>query len=161
MKALRFFSSLDGRTGRKTFSLLSVAVLAAQFLVLFIGLFVAAILLPDPSERSSAEDWWSEFVILAGLYPQFVIDVKRGHDRNIPFWVIGVFYAAIIVRYVLTRLGWLVMSPQQAVFSVRDLSSYIMIMLLGVAGLALLVELGFRRGTIGPNQYGPDPLASR
>jgi len=25
--------------------------------------------------------------------------------------------------------------------------------------LALIVELGFRRGTPGPNQYGPDPLA--
>jgi len=30
-----------------------------------------------------------------------------------------------------------------------------------VFGLALLVELGFRRGTVGPNQYGPDPLATR
>jgi len=29
-----------------------------------------------------------------------------------------------------------------------------------VFGLALLVELGFRRGTAGPNQYGPDPLAT-
>jgi uncharacterized membrane protein YhaH (DUF805 family) len=28
----------------------------------------------------------------------------------------------------------------------------------GVFALALLVELGFRRGTVGPNQYGPDPL---
>jgi uncharacterized membrane protein YhaH (DUF805 family) len=26
--------------------------------------------------------------------------------------------------------------------------------------VALLIELGFRRGTIGPNQYGPDPVAS-
>jgi len=26
-------------------------------------------------------------------------------------------------------------------------------------GLALLVDLGFRKGTAGPNQYGPDPLA--
>jgi len=25
--------------------------------------------------------------------------------------------------------------------------------------LALLVELGFRKGTPGANQYGPDPLA--
>jgi len=28
-----------------------------------------------------------------------------------------------------------------------------------VFGLALLFELGFRKGTSGPNQYGPDPLA--
>jgi uncharacterized membrane protein YhaH (DUF805 family) len=26
--------------------------------------------------------------------------------------------------------------------------------------LVLLVDLGFRRGTVGPNQYGPDPLAN-
>jgi uncharacterized membrane protein YhaH (DUF805 family) len=26
--------------------------------------------------------------------------------------------------------------------------------------VALVIELGFRRGTIGPNQYGPDPLAT-
>jgi uncharacterized membrane protein YhaH (DUF805 family) len=25
----------------------------------------------------------------------------------------------------------------------------------------LIIELGFRRGTVGPNQYGPDPLAAR
>ena len=28
-----------------------------------------------------------------------------------------------------------------------------------VLGLALLVELGFRKGTTGPNPHGPDPLA--
>jgi len=27
--------------------------------------------------------------------------------------------------------------------------------------LALIIELGFRRGTRGPNQYGPDPLETR
>jgi uncharacterized membrane protein YhaH (DUF805 family) len=27
-----------------------------------------------------------------------------------------------------------------------------------VLGLVLLVELGFRKGTTGPNRYGPDPL---
>jgi uncharacterized membrane protein YhaH (DUF805 family) len=28
-----------------------------------------------------------------------------------------------------------------------------------ILGVALLVELGFRKGTPGPNQYGPDPLS--
>ena len=32
---------------------------------------------------------------------------------------------------------------------------------IGSRFIALLVELGFRRGTPGPNQYGPDPLANR
>ncbi len=158
MKALRFFSSLDGRIGRKTFWLLSVAVLVAQFLAIFVAELVAVMLSP---ETSSITDWWAELVIIAGFYPQFVIDVKRGHDRNISFWVIGVFYAVIIVRYVLILLGWLVRWPQQVVFSAKDVSSFIAIMIVGIASIALFIELGFRRGRIGPNQYGPDPLASR
>jgi uncharacterized membrane protein YhaH (DUF805 family) len=27
-----------------------------------------------------------------------------------------------------------------------------------VLALALIIDLGFRRGTVGPNRYGPDPL---
>jgi uncharacterized membrane protein YhaH (DUF805 family) len=30
----------------------------------------------------------------------------------------------------------------------------------GIWALAMFVDLGFLRGTQGPNQYGPDPLAS-
>ena len=37
--------------------------------------------------------------------------------------------------------------------------------ILGLAGFGIsiwaLVELGFLRGTVGPNQYGPDPLEGR
>lgn len=37
-------------------------------------------------------------------------------------------------------------------------------MIFGLASLAIsiwaLVELGFLRGTVGANRYGPDPLAS-
>jgi uncharacterized membrane protein YhaH (DUF805 family) len=36
--------------------------------------------------------------------------------------------------------------------------SFIVVILLGIFGLAFLVELGFRKGTTGPNRYGPDPL---
>jgi uncharacterized membrane protein YhaH (DUF805 family) len=28
-----------------------------------------------------------------------------------------------------------------------------------IFGIGLLIELGFRKGTAGPNPYGPDPLA--
>jgi uncharacterized membrane protein YhaH (DUF805 family) len=29
----------------------------------------------------------------------------------------------------------------------------------GIISLWMLIELGFLRGTIGPNRYGPDPLS--
>jgi len=42
----------------------------------------------------------------------------------------------------------------------RDRSGWFMLIALipVVGGIWLLVELGFLRGTIGPNKYGPDPL---
>ncbi len=38
-----------------------------------------------------------DVVLLVFLYPQFVIAVKRGHDRNIATWVIVACYAVIAV----------------------------------------------------------------
>jgi uncharacterized membrane protein YhaH (DUF805 family) len=32
-------------------------------------------------------------------------------------------------------------------------------MLVAIISVALLIELGFRRGTPGPNRFGSDPLA--
>jgi uncharacterized membrane protein YhaH (DUF805 family) len=38
---------------------------------------------------------------------------------------------------------------------------FLMLILVWLAyGVALLVDLGFRRGTPGPNRFGPDPLAA-
>ena len=39
--------------------------------------------------------------------------------------------------------------------------SWIAIIFVAFVGLAFLVELGFRRGTPGPNEHGPDPLGPR
>jgi uncharacterized membrane protein YhaH (DUF805 family) len=100
-----------------------------------------------------------EIIIVAFIYPKFMIDVKRGHDRN-PMWVIGTVYAIAIARAALVKLGWLVTLPDQNVMTPINVISFLMSMLLGIAGLALLVELGFRKGRAGPNQYGPDPLAN-
>jgi uncharacterized membrane protein YhaH (DUF805 family) len=36
---------------------------------------------------------------------------------------------------------------------------FVFIFVVGIVSLALLIELGFRRGTRGSNRFGPDPLA--
>jgi uncharacterized membrane protein YhaH (DUF805 family) len=53
----------------------------------------------------------------------------------------------------LTVLGWAGSDEEPSMVSLAIAVPFT------VVGLALLVELGFRRGTVGPNQYGPDPLA--
>jgi uncharacterized membrane protein YhaH (DUF805 family) len=97
-------------------------------------------------------------ILLAFAYPKFVIDVKRGHDRNIRMWIIGAVYAATIARSILIEFGWLVELPDQNVMSPINVASFLAALVVGIVALALLIELGFRKGTPGPNQYGPDPL---
>jgi uncharacterized membrane protein YhaH (DUF805 family) len=79
--------------------------------------------------------------------------LKRGHDRNMPVWLLGVFFGAGAVLDLLTVLGWAGTNEEPSMLSLLIAVPFT------VFGLALLVELGFRRGTVGPNQYGPDPLA--
>jgi uncharacterized membrane protein YhaH (DUF805 family) len=156
MKWIYFFGSFDGRIGRKTFWLMSIAIFAAELVAGFVGALIIALLSGD--WEAKAGNRWIDAVFLIFLYPQFIVDVKRGHDRNIPIWVIGVFYAALVADYFLVEFGWLTDWPDQNVTSSVNVVSFIVVILLGIFALAFLVELGFRKGTTGPNRYGPDPL---
>jgi uncharacterized membrane protein YhaH (DUF805 family) len=151
MKLIEFFCSFGGRIDRKTFWLMSIAFLAVEL--------VAILAVAGPNVALSVSDRWTAIVVIAFVYPQFVIDVKRGHDRNIPMWIICAFYAVAIVRDVLVEFGWLTTQVNQNVFSYTNVTSFAVTMLIGIAAIALLVELGFRKGSEGPNRYGPDPLA--
>jgi uncharacterized membrane protein YhaH (DUF805 family) len=156
MRWLRFFGNLDGRIGRKTFWLASLAVLAVEFVVGLVAAVAVASLVGD--DDSPAVDWTMDIVLLVFLYPQFVIAVKRGHDRNISLSIIAAFYAAFVGRDVLEDFGWLVRNPDQNMFSGVNVVSFLATLLVGLLALAFLIELGFRRGTPGPNRYGLDPL---
>jgi len=76
----------------------------------------------------------------------FAIGVKRLHDRNKNGWLIVLFYVVPSI------LAGIANASEHAVAS----------SLLGLASFVIsiwgLVELGFLRGTVGPNPYGPDPL---
>ena len=47
---------------------------------------------------------WSSIVSLLLAYPDFAVFAKRGHDRNVPTWVAGVFIAGAVVLNLLTLL---------------------------------------------------------
>ena len=98
-------------------------------------------------------DRLSAIVDLAFTYPEFAIALKRGHDRNMPLWLLIVFFGASAVLDLLTVLEMTGTEDEPSIVSLAIALPFT------VLGLALLVELGFRRGTPGPNQYGPDPLA--
>jgi uncharacterized membrane protein YhaH (DUF805 family) len=154
MKWISFFGNFDGRISRKTFWLASIAVFVVQIVIAVIAAVTA-----EGMANEAAGDMAMDIVLFIFLYPQFVISVKRGHDRNISTSVISAAFVLLALFDVLRFAGWLRTHPNQNTFSAANLISFAFILIVGVISLALLVELGFRRGTSGPNRYGRDPLA--
>ncbi|MFY9835729.1 MAG: DUF805 domain-containing protein [Xanthobacteraceae bacterium] len=135
------FNSFDGRISRQTFWTAMVALLIAE---IFAHMIAEAI----QGDRLSA------IVDLAFTYPEFAIAAKRGHDRNMRLWLLIIFFGAGAVLDLLTVLELSGTDEEPSMLSIFIAVPFT------VLGLALLIELGFRRGTVGPNQYGPDPLAN-
>jgi uncharacterized membrane protein YhaH (DUF805 family) len=97
----------------------------------------------------------SFLIDLALFYPWVVLMVKRLHDRNrsgeLSGWLI-VPYSVLMVTNLLGMSG----DPDH----MGVVESMLVIGTFGIT-LVFMVDLGFRRGTAGDNQYGPDPLNTR
>jgi uncharacterized membrane protein YhaH (DUF805 family) len=132
--------SFEGRISRQPFWIAFLTV-AAMELTCHLSTYQFA-----DGERLSA------IVSLAFAYPEFAVFAKRGHDRNIPPRVIGAFFLLSVTMDFLVVIG---------LGGARDAPSALLVVL-GVPWMlfaaALLIELGMRPGTVGPNRYGPDPL---
>ena len=130
---------------------LAVWVVAMIVLLILIGTSIADF---DPDDIGGiiAKFGAGILVILVVSIPMFVsnlaVGIKRLHDRNKSGWWIVLFYFGPVVL--------------DAIGSTIDDGGSVSIVF-GLAGFAIaiwgLVELGFLRGTAGPNQSGPDPLA--
>jgi uncharacterized membrane protein YhaH (DUF805 family) len=133
-------TSFDGRISRKSFWIAMAALTVAEIF----GHILA---------EEIQGDRLSAIVDLAYTYPEFAVAVKRAHDRNMSLWLLIVFFGAGALLDLLTVLELTGTDDQPSMLSLLIALPFT------VLGLALLVELGFRKGTPGPNQYGPDPLA--
>jgi uncharacterized membrane protein YhaH (DUF805 family) len=140
MDWLYLLNSFHGRIGRQTFWIGMLVVVVANFLACYVAEQIGG-------DRASA------IVDLAFTYPEFAVAVKRVHDRNMPVWLLVVFFVANAVLDLLTVLGWDISGDNPTIL--WEIIAIPFLVLL----LALIVELGFRKGTPGPNPYGPDPLA--
>ncbi len=135
------YNSFEGRIGRKTFwiavAVLTVVEFAAHFLA-----------------EQIQGDRLSAIVDLAFTYPEFAVAVKRAHDRNMPLVFLIAFFGASAVLDLLTVLEMTGSEDEPSAVSVLIAVPFT------ILALFLLVELGFRKGADGPNQYGPDPLGT-
>ena len=140
MDWVSLFNSFNGRISRQTFWI-------------GLGMLLVAELICHALAEEIQGDRLSAIVDLAFTYPEFAVALKRGHDRNMPLWLLILFFGAGAVLDLLTVLEMTGNDDQPSLLSLLIALPFTLL------GLALLVELGFRRGTVGPNQYGPDPLA--
>jgi len=138
--------SFEGRISRKPYWLASLALIVvmaalAGLIAVFAG---AEILTGEPAANAGP---WLLIVVLwiPSMWILVALGAKRLHDRDKSAWWLLVFYLLPSVL-------------QNAAGFAGGIG-----LVLALAGLALslwaLVELGFLRGTPGPNRYGPDPLA--
>jgi uncharacterized membrane protein YhaH (DUF805 family) len=132
------FTSFDGRIGRRLFWIGVLALLVVE---------IAAQTLAHQVEGNRL----GAIVDLAFTYPEFALCVKRAQDRNMPIWLLGIFFAIAVLMNFLVVIGW---SGRADELTTPEL---IMLVPWAVLAIALLADLGFRRGTVGPNRYGPDP----
>ncbi|MFD2181618.1 DUF805 domain-containing protein [Rhodoplanes azumiensis] len=132
----------DGRIGRKTFWIALVAVMAVE-------LGCHAIAAAIEGERLTS------IVSLAFSYPEFAIMAKRGHDRGMPTVIPGAFFAISVVIDFLFVIG--------AAGTSEEPSALLLVLTVPwlIFALALIVDLGFRPGTPGPNRWGPAPASGR
>ena len=141
MDWLYLLNSFHGRISRQTFWIGMSVVIIANLLACYVAQQIGG-------DRPSA------IVDLAFTYPEFAVAVKRVHDRDMPVWLLWVFFAANGVLDLLTVLGWDTSAGDNPTILWTVIAIPFLVLL-----LALVIELGFRKGTLGPNQHGPDPLA--
>ena len=142
MDWVNLYLGLHGRLTRQPFWIGVLILAAVEFAIQLVA---------DQfqSERMSA------VFDLITTYPEFALAVKRAHDRNIPTWIIVVFFALNVAVDLMLFAGY-GLNP-----TARPVQFYVIAVPGLLLFLVLLIELGFRRGTQGDNRYGPDPLVTK
>jgi uncharacterized membrane protein YhaH (DUF805 family) len=134
------FTSFNGRINREPFwiacGILAAIEIATQWLA-----------------YQTEGETLSTVLDLAFTYPEFALAVKRSNDRNLSPWVVALFFASNVALDLFTLLN----GP----LDTADPINGIILIPFALLGLVLIVELGFRPGTGGPNRFGPDPLSGK
>jgi uncharacterized membrane protein YhaH (DUF805 family) len=156
--------SFKGRINRKPWWLATVAVgLAASLLTAILEALARfsgeTVVNPvtHEFERTGIFGLVISIIALANMWIAFALSAKRLHDRGRTGWWLIWQLLILILAVILVVVAIAVRQEQGALWYA----------LAGAAGLAafvisvwLFVQIGFLRGTQGPNRFGPDPLGA-
>ena len=167
------FTSFEGRIRRRDYWLGVLGVIVINIALTF--LVVPALLLAG----GATVGYWLATLVVYGIniFVTAALMTKRLHDRDkdaIPWllFFLGVpmlvsFAQAAGIGFEATTVpaGQLEGLPSETVPNTDALANvpvpnglgYVLLLVGFVASVWALVELGFLRGTVGPNRFGPDP----
>ena len=134
------FTSFSGRINREPFWI-------------GFGILVAVEVTAQCLASQVEGDTLSTVLDLAFTYPEFELAVKRANDRDLTPWIVALFFAGNVALDLFTLLN----GPLDTSNPING----IILIPFALLAVALIVELGFRRGTNGPNRFGPDPLSDK
>jgi uncharacterized membrane protein YhaH (DUF805 family) len=143
------YTSFEGRIGRKSYWVGTIVLVIVMMVVMFGAVFLigGSVLANDFQTRLIT------FVLqLLFLYPSAALMVKRLHDRNRP----GYFAAFMLVPVILKGITDLMGMTGDPIN--QNGLDYLFNIVIFIVAIGFFVELGCLRGTVGSNQYGPDPL---
>lgn len=142
MNPIQLFTNVEGRIPRQTYWLGILAIT-----VVGLPTILAAAALGGGTAGAIAN--------LFFLWCGFALSVKRAQDRDRHYLFVAAYFALVAIVTNLSASQSKMMGKMAA-----DQSPLLVIVSLVflVYVVFLFVDLGLRRGTVGPNKYGPDPI---
>jgi uncharacterized membrane protein YhaH (DUF805 family) len=142
MNPISLFTSVDGRITRQMFWLGIVAISVIGLPTIGVAAYLGG---------GTAGAIANLFFLWCG----FALSAKRAQDRGKHYLFIAAYFALLAF---VTNLSTS-QSKMMGRMAAEPSPLLIVVSLLFLAYVIFLfIELGLRRGTVGPNRYGPDPL---
>lgn len=151
MNWLHLFFSLDGRIARRQFWLGVCLIILFQTMIQLPAISRAGLDLA----REAPPLWFRNLSLaldVACAWPLFAVLAKRQADRDQNPWL-SFYFIALLLAFSTAEAFGLTQEGRQF----TPVGYTVGLPLLGLMGV-LIVELGMRRGTIGANRFGRDPL---
>jgi uncharacterized membrane protein YhaH (DUF805 family) len=150
VKPQKILFSFEGRIGRGTYWLATLALIVAA------GVLTFAPFLLNSEAAAVLLLVLSQFIWLLSLWPILAVGAKRLHDRNKSGWWLLVFWL-LPFALVCVGLGIVLFDDPRTGRSGDFLTGSVLILASLPPALWGIVELGILPGTRGPNPYGADP----
>ncbi|GAB5429073.1 MAG: DUF805 domain-containing protein [Devosia indica] len=151
IKAL--LTTTDGRIGRQQWWI--------GIVVLIVISIVASIVLSILSfGNGTVMAWFGVLINLALIWPSYCVGIKRRHDRDNNGTDLKILIAGSVLLNLLTAtgIGSSMTDMGGVMVPVPSIWLGALNLIFAIFAIYMLVQLGFLKGTAGPNNYGPDPL---